>query len=309
VLKMARVTGIIAAVLLLALAGCAAPKPQVVSREVPVERVVVETVVVEKAVEVAEARPPSPPDWSGAYDDSTSVDERMIIRTGDLTLVVGDTAVAAEQITSIVANLQGFVVNSNAWHEGKYTRARMMVKVPAQSFDAAMAQMKALANVIEQESTSGQDVTEEYSDLDAQLVNLEAAEKELRELLTQVRERTGKAEDILAVYRELTNIRGQIERIKGRMQYLGRMVAMATINIELRPDIVAEPLAGGRWRPSATVAKALQRLVDALKFIVDALIWIILFAGPVLVILALPLIALLLLIRWWRRRRKSEAEQ
>jgi hypothetical protein len=69
--------------------------------------------------------------------------------------------------------------------------------------------------------------------LSAQLRNLEATEEELLVLLTEVREKTRRAEDVLAVHREVTNIRGQIEQIKGRMQYLERMTALATINVEL----------------------------------------------------------------------------
>ena len=79
---------------------------------------------------------------------------------------------------------------------------------------------------MERENIGGKDVTEEYSDLGAQLVNLEATQIELRELLTDARQKTQKAEDVLKVYQELTKVRGEIERVKGRMQYLGNLAAL-----------------------------------------------------------------------------------
>ncbi len=231
-----------------------------------------------------------------------STEERMIIRTGNLVLVVKDTEAAVETIKGIVVADGGYVVSSNVWRDNELFRGRMTVRVPADRFDATMGAIKGVAVKVDREETTGQDVTEEYADLDARLVNLEATEKELRELLTTVRERTGKAEDILAVYEKLTAIRGQIEQIKGRMQYLERLTAMATINIDLQPDVLAEPVVKSGWQPSATVRDALRNLVRMLQFLVDAVIWIILYLVPVLLILAVPLVILILIIRRLRRR-------
>jgi hypothetical protein len=184
----------------------------------------------------------------------------------------------------------------------------MTVRVPAEKFDQAMDGIRAVAVRVESESSSGQDVTEEYSDLSAQLRNLEATETELRELLATVRERTGKAEDILAVYRELTTIRGEIERVKGRMQYLERMTALATINVELIPDELQKPVVEEPWNPQVTLKEALRALVNAGRFLVDALIWLVVVVLPILIIIALPVVALVLIIRAIGRRRRKSAE-
>ena len=58
-----------------------------------------------------------------------------------------------------------------------------------------------------------------------------------------------KAEDVLKVYQELTKVRGEIERVKGRMQYLGNLAALAIVTIELIPDILAKPVVEPGWRP------------------------------------------------------------
>jgi hypothetical protein len=226
----------------------------------------------------------------------------MIVRTADISLVVKDAEDSVAQIKDIVGGLGGYVVAVGLWRDQEQLRGTITVRVPADSLDEALVKFKGLAVKVERESGGSQDVTEEYSDLGAQLRNLEATEQELRELLGTVRERTGKAEDILAVYRELTQIRGQIEQLKGRMQYLERTAAMSAVTIELIPDVLATPITVAGWRPSETISRALRALLQTLRLLVDAAIWVVLYVLPVVVVVLIPLGGLWLL---WRRRKKA----
>src|SRR5256885_197831 len=88
---------------------------------------------------------------------------------------------------------------------------------PGATDAAALAAIRKVATRVESETVSGDDVTQEFVDLESQVRNLEAAEIEMRQLMTTVRERTKKASDILEVYQELVQLRGQIETAKGRM--------------------------------------------------------------------------------------------
>jgi chemotaxis protein histidine kinase CheA len=298
---MSKMRNLIAIVAVLAVVtACAparAPAPEVVEKEVMVERIAAED---EMAAARASGAHLADTDWALA-----SVEERMIIWTGNISLIVKDAGKSLEEVEAIAKDLGGYVVSSNSWHQEEQLRANLTIRVPAEEFDTAMARLKDLAIKVENRNVSTQDVTEEYTDLDSQLRNLEATETELLELLTEVRERTGKAEDILAVHREVSNIRGQIEQVKGRMQYLEKMTAMATINIELIPDVLARPIVVAGWRPSGTVANALRTLVKTLQFIVDAAIWVIIYVLPTLVVIAIPFFILWMIWRRWRRRRKA----
>ena len=240
---------------------------------------------------------------SSASPSQESTSERMIVRTANLSMVVKDANATVEQIRTILGEVDGYVVNLQLWRDQNQLRGTITVRVPAKTLDDTLRRFKGLAVKVERETGTSQDVSEEYSDLGAQLRNLEATEKELQELLTTVREKTGKAEDIMAVYRELTQIRGQIEGIKGRMVYLERTAAMSAVTIELIPDVLAEPITVGGWRPSETVARALKALMQTAKWLVDAAIWIILYIAPVLLLIALPFLAIGYL---WRKRRKAK---
>lgn len=252
--------------------------------------------------------PAQPPQAPGAYAGNTASskegDERMIVRSAQLSLVVKDAEVSLEQVKGIVKTLNGYVVDTRMWRQEEQMRGTVTVRVPSEALDEALVKFKALAVKVESESGGAQDVTEQYSDLGSQLRNLEATETELLELLKTVREKTGKAEDILAVHRELTSIRGQIEQIKGRMQYLERTSAMAAVTIELIPDVLARPVSGGGWRPAETLTGALRALLSALQFLAQAVIWIGIFVLPVLIVLLIPF-GLIWFI--WRRRKGKAA--
>jgi hypothetical protein len=244
-------------------------------------------------------------DGSGTGWEEPPVTERMIIWTGNISLIVKDAEESLEKAQAIAKDLGGYVVNSSSWFEDQQLRARLTIRVPAEAFDAAMDGLKDLALRVENTNISTQDVTEEYTDLDARLRNLEATEAELLELLTEVRERTGKAEDVLAVHREVSSIRGQIEQAKGRMQYLGKMTAMATIDIGLTPDALARPIVVAGWQPSGTAADALRTLVRTFQFVVDAAIWVIIYLLPTLVLIAIPFVVIRLIWRRWRKKRAT----
>jgi len=155
--------------------------------------------------------------------------ERMIVRTGDMSLVVTDVPVAIDQITGMADGFDGYVVSSRVWQERERLIGSIAIRVPAEHFDDAMRVLREMAVDVTSERTSSKDVTEEYVDLTAKLQNLEATEEQLLRIM----EKAETVEDILDVQRELTKTRGEIEQTKGRMQYLERTSATSLIEVRL----------------------------------------------------------------------------
>ncbi|MDH4207664.1 MAG: DUF4349 domain-containing protein [Anaerolineae bacterium] len=268
-------------------------------------------VAVERMPELAPAAPvpmaEGETDVAWAMQDV--VGDRMILRTANLSIVVKDTEEALEDIESLVTQLGGYISDLQTWRVDDQMAGTVTLRIPAVSFDQARERIKDLALEVEGENVSGQDVTEEYIDLEARLGNLEMAEEELRELLASAQETHKDAESILAIYREITNVRQQIEQIKGRMQYLEDAAALATLTISLTPEEVEEPVVEAGWEPLRQARDALRTLVNALKFLANVLIWVAVFFLPLAAILALPLVIVWLV--WYlrrRRRRKAKAE-
>jgi hypothetical protein len=236
-----------------------------------------------------ESAPPAPP--------KAPAMPRVIIRTAEVSLVVGDAASSVETLGRLAAANGVYVTDSRVWRDGQVVRATLTLRVPAPKLDAALAAVRKAATRVESETVSGDDVTQEYVDLESQVRNLEAAEAEMRQLMTTVRERTKKAEDILEVYQQLTQLRGQIETAKGRMRYLSQMSAMSTIKVSLTPDAVTKPVADTVWQPVAVVKDASRALLKTAEGVADIAIWLVVYFGPLLLILGGTLFVLWRVLR------------
>ncbi len=234
-------------------------------------------------------------------------EDRLIVRTGNISIVVEDTGETLVHLEALAKELEGYISDSRSWRVNERLHATITLRVPAEDFDEARSRIKEEALEVEGEDTSAQDVTEEYTDLEARLTNLRATEEELRELLSTVREKTQKAEDILAVYRELTSVRGQIEQIQGRMQYLEHAVAMATITVTLTPKEEI-PLLEKGWSWVRIVRDSIHDLVVALQFLAELGTRLLITMLPILIIVALPFAVLGWLVWLWRRRRSKGKE-
>ncbi|MFA5317764.1 MAG: DUF4349 domain-containing protein, partial [Dehalococcoidales bacterium] len=123
----------------------------------------------------------------------------------------------------------GYVVTSRNWHVGERLVGNISIRVAVDYFDEAILALRGLAVEVNSETTSSQDVTEEYVDLGAKLRNLQATEEQLLRLM----EKAEDVKDILAVQLELSRTRGEIEQTQGRMQYLERTSSSSLINVSL----------------------------------------------------------------------------
>ena len=229
---------------------------------------------------------------------------RVIIYTGNISLIVRDTETAVQAVTQLATDQGGYVSGSNVYQSGEALRGTVTIRVPAERYQQTMEQLRSLALRVERENSSSQDVTEEFTDLEARKANLEVTEAALQKLLIE-RQQIGNTSDILEVHRELTNIRGQIEQIEGRLRYLANQSALSTITIELTPDALYQPITVAGWEPQGVAKEALQALIDALQALANIVIWLIVFVLPLLIVFLIPLVVVVLIIRWWWRRNKK----
>jgi len=234
-------------------------------------------------------------------------DPRKIIYTGNIGLQVKDPTAAMQQIQDLATGVGGYTSQAQLYqYSGDLMRGMVVIRVPAESYDSILARIRALGSRVLSENSSASDVTAEYTDLEAQLRNLEAAERELQALLTEVRQRpNAKPSDILEVFNALSQKRGEIEQVKGRLQYLQNQVGFSTISVDLVPDEVTAPVIDEGWQPLVTVKNAFRSLVSILQGLVVVLINLVIVVLPVLLLVALPIVLLVLLVRWWMRRRKG----
>ena len=204
---------------------------QEVIKEVPVELVVEkqvvkevevpgETVVVEREV------------VKSTSDDSTDEQaalvsqRRIIVRTADMALVVDDVSGAIDEVGRLAERMGGWIVSSDrsTKHSGFVS-----VRVPAESLEETIDDLRELAVEVQAEVTTSKDVTDEYVDTTARLTNMQATQSALIRLL----ERAEKVEDALKVQNELTRVQGEIERLQGRIKFLEQTSAFSLVNVRL----------------------------------------------------------------------------
>jgi hypothetical protein len=241
--------------------------------------------------------------------------ERMVIYNADLRIAVEDPTASLDSVIAMAESSGGFVVHSNIYQSttangNTVPYANVTIRVPAGQLDPIITSIKGLTPEPEEdvlsENVSGQDVTSEYTDLESQLRNLEAAEQALVEIMENAKD----TEDVLDVFDELTYYRGQIETVKGRMQYLSESAAMSAISVEIVAKESLQPITIAGWEPQGTVKKAVEALINTGQKIVDIAIWFGIYCLPFLIPLGLAvffLVKLLLKRKAKRQAKKIEA--
>lgn len=233
--------------------------------------------------------------------------ERMIVYNAQVQLEVQDADKTATDITAIAAQYKGYVSGSNLVRDSRgQMSGTVTIRIPAESLDAAQKQIEALGLKVLSRNKNSNDVTDQYTDLNARLTNLTATEADLRKLMDNATAKATKADDILAIYRELTNVRTQIEQIKGQMNLLEKTSALATLTISLVPHQDVQVLEPDTWLPNKTAARALKSLVQALQGLADLTIWLALFFLPIVIVMLIPLVVLALILRALMRRRAKK---
>ena len=234
---------------------------------------------------------------------------RKIIRNGNVALEVSSPTESQQRIFSIAEARSGFVVTSEMSQQNLDDKSKpaqsvsLIVRVPAMQFDQAMNEIRGIATRVLQEKRTGQDVTEEFIDLEARIKNQRALEAQFLEIM----KRAGKVEEALDVQRQLAEVRTEIEKIEGRKRFLENQATLSTINVTLQTatQIVN---ATGFWY---SVRSAFSDGVDAAAAIILVLIRVVIAGLPILVLIVLPaaLIAKLVIGRARRgRRREQEVE-
>lgn len=226
---------------------------------------------------------------------------RKLIKTIEMAIEVRKPEEVSATLQTLAETLGGYVsgVGANRLEDGAM-QVTLTLRIPVEKLDAARAEVKKLAVKVLSEQLHTEDVTDQLVDLDARLKTLRATEAELQALLAESRAKARKVEEIMAIFRELTEIRTQIEQIGAQVVGLDRQVAYSTLQVQVSPVSSARPVTGDGWQPGDRVRDSIRTLVNFLRGLGDFLIFALIVGLPVLSVVWL---ALFLLRKLWRRVR------
>jgi Domain of unknown function (DUF4349) len=155
---------------------------------------------------------------------------RLIIRTGQASIEVDSLETAMAELRRIVQRAGGFVADASIQSGRNQIRsATLELKVPAPRFDDLTEELRPLGR-LQYVNVGAEDVSEEFVDLTARVANGRRLEERLIELL---RTRTGRLQDVLSVERELARVRGEIERMEGRLRFLRTSAQLSALSVNL----------------------------------------------------------------------------
>ena len=237
-------------------------------------------------------------DSEQANETATAID-RKIIRNADLTMEVPSTTDTQQKIVSIAETHGGFVVTSEAKQRDSQEPAqrtldiKLVVRIPENQFGAALDQIRALASNVVEAKMSGQDVTEEFIDLEARIKTQRALEQQFLQIMKQAH----KVEDALEVQRQIADVRTEIEKLEGRKNFLENRSSLSTItiNISTPKPMVVVPTTGFRHSVSEAISESIDVGAAILLFFVR-------FAIVMIPIGVLVLLPSGLLLRYFMRR-------
>ncbi|HEU4433512.1 MAG TPA: DUF4349 domain-containing protein [Pyrinomonadaceae bacterium] len=226
--------------------------------------------------------------------------DRKIIRNANLTMEVNSTSDMQHKVTSIAESHGGFVVTSEAKQRESADPAKrtldikLVVRVPSERFGSALDSIRGLANTLKEENVTGNDVTEEFIDLEARIRTQKALELQFLDIMKQAR----KVEDALQVQRQIAEVRTDIEKLEGRKRFLENRSSLSTItvNLETPRQIVVNTGSFGR-----SLRESVSDGVDFGSALILLLVRFVIVMIPVTIFLLLPLGVL---FRYFVRRAK-----
>jgi hypothetical protein len=243
-----------------------------------------------------DAAPPAgaaAPAKEAGKEQGANLPARKIIYTADVELVVEDFANTEKSLLRLIETNQGYIAKgSERGAPGQKRYGTWKVRLPVARFGAFLAAVVGLGELVHKEEDA-QDVTEEYYDLDARIKNKKVEESRL---LKHLEESTGKLEEILAVEREVSRVREEVERLEGRLRLLQNLTALTTVSVTLHErEGYVPPLAPSfGTQAERTLYGSAQLLLDLGKMLalvaIAALPW-------------LPLLIVAIALLWLRHRR------
>ncbi|TNJ66332.1 DUF4349 domain-containing protein [Paenibacillus hemerocallicola] len=227
-----------------------------------------------------------PQQGSSLAGQTDAAAERKIIYKANVAMEVADYGLAHTEINNLIHLSGGYLLQFSENRTDYEQSGTLVVKVPSNGFSAFLADLEKMKPKTIQRSVQGQDVTEEFVDLEARLKSKQAEEARLLDFMGKAT----KSEELVAFSSQIGNVQTQIEQIKGRMRYLEQNVSFSTVEIRLYQKVVKAN--GGQDQQEGGFASKLSGALNGSAGVVLGF-----FKGLLIVLAAaLPVLAVVLVI-------------
>lgn len=240
---------------------------------------------------------------SGEETGDQLTTERMIIHEAHLHIQVKNLEKMQANMETMVNKYKGYIVESNIQRENEnYLNGYIVVRIPEKHFQSFLSDAEATATEVLERNVTGQDVTEQYVDLESRLTSKQAVEKRLLEFMDDAK----KTEDLLKISSDLATVQEEIEVIVGKMKYLENQTSYSTITISMVEDRVIIPEIENKNLD--TWEKTKKQLAQSTNFLLaTGSAIVVFFIGNIPIFLILSVIGLGAYFMIKRRRNKNSS--
>ncbi|AZK47872.1 DUF4349 domain-containing protein [Paenibacillus lentus] len=242
-------------------------------------------------------------------DTSAGLNKKLIYRA-NVVMEVKDYGYAQSEIRNLVAMSGGYIVEFTENQSKHEQGGTIILKVPSSGFSSFLDRLEKLEHESMQRGMQGQDVSEEYVDLESRLKVKQAMESRYLQFLKEAT----KSSQMVEFANELERIQTEIERIRGRMRYIDQNVAYSTIEIRLyQPEVnQVNPSAKGTEPLGKRAWNALNDSLQAIAAVFQWLVVILSGALPILLLLGIIAVPIwimnrkrILKVKEYRLQRKN----
>lgn len=207
--------------------------------------------------------------------------KQKMIYTSQVTITVQNFKKARSDVEQLANKMGGYIVESETLsEEGGHSGGYLKVRIPQDRFFAFTRKAGALSTGSPEEVINGRDVTEEYTDLEAQL----KAKRLVRARLENFMKNAEKTEDLLHISKELAGVQEQIEKIQGRMNFLNNQSELSTVTVhfEVKNEGTYNKQLNTWAKAKALLKETWNGMLHAVSYLIIALIGL----SPVIILLA-----------------------
>ncbi len=212
---------------------------------------------------------------------------RKLIKNGDIEFEVKDLTESRNIIFNSLKKFNGYLSSDDEYNHASEISNTIVIRIPANHFDESLSEITNGIKKFDRKEITIKDVTEEFLDIDARIKTKKELEKRYLEILKQAKSVT----EILAVEKQIGELRSDIESIEGRLKYLENNISFSTLKIRIYQKISEQKEYGGKFKNG--FKNGWNNLIQFFVFLIN--IW------PFIIIT----IGVIILFKKWRKKRKK----
>lgn len=226
--------------------------------------------------------------------------DRKVITNSNFSLLVKNVTESIDKIKTKVTQASGFVIDSNIRRGETYESANLTLRVPSDKVDEISAYLRSISVKVMSENVSGNDITDQYVDIEGRIRELQAVKAKLEQIMNSA----NGSDEMLRVFRQINDINSQIDSYKGQLTYMDRASETSRLVVVLSTDELSLPYSPAQpWRPEVVFKSAVRSLLTTLQSLGTFIIWIGVYVPLIVVVVATYLV-----VKKVVQKRKSKSQ-